>query len=196
MDQTAYFEQMRQKRRSEILETARQLIMEQGLASFSMQGLAQTLDVSTVTLYKYYKNSIAVIEDLYQATANSLYQFPDFFPADKASEGILPELFSLILDDMLARKDDFRLVMTLGLYTCPAKEATEILPVQPFEQYLQKVLSRLCPGHPVSPAFLSFAADVCISFIQTAALQNPSDIRRQKAQLLRSLELFLEYGDK
>ena len=81
MDQTAYFEQMRQKRRSEILETAHQLIME--------QGLAQTLDVSTVTLYKYYKNSIAVIEDLYQTTASSLYQFPDFFPADKASEGIL-----------------------------------------------------------------------------------------------------------
>ena len=78
MDQTAYFEQMRQKRRSEILETARQLIMEQGLASFSMQGLAQTLDISTVTLYKYYKNSIAVMEDLYQLTASSLYQFPDF----------------------------------------------------------------------------------------------------------------------
>lgn len=78
MDQTAYFEQMRQERRSEILETTRQLIMEQGLASFSMQGLAQTLDVSTVTLYKYYKNSIAVMEDLYQLTASSLYQFPDF----------------------------------------------------------------------------------------------------------------------
>ena len=78
MDQTAYFEQMRQERRSEILETTRQLIMEQGLASFSMQGLAQTLDISTVTLYKYYKNSIAVMEDLYQLTASSLYQFPDF----------------------------------------------------------------------------------------------------------------------
>ena len=78
MDQTAYFEQMRQERRSEILETTRQLIMEQGLASFSMQGLAQTLDVSTVTLYKYYKNSIAVMEDLYQLTASSLYQVPDF----------------------------------------------------------------------------------------------------------------------
>ena len=56
MDQTAYFEQMRQKRRSEILETARRMILDQGLFSFSMQGLAQTLDVSTVTLYKYYKN--------------------------------------------------------------------------------------------------------------------------------------------
>ena len=39
MDQTAYFEQMRQKRRSEILETARHLIAEQGLAAFSMQDL-------------------------------------------------------------------------------------------------------------------------------------------------------------
>ena len=196
MDQTAYFEQMRQKRRSEILETARQLIMEQGLASFSMQGLAQTLDVSTVTLYKYYKNSIAVMEDLYQTTVNSLYQFPDFFPAGKASDDILPKLFSLILDDMLARKDDFRLVMALGLYTYPAKQGAELFPVQPFVQYLQKLLSKLCPDHPVSPDFLSFAADAGISFIQTAALQSPSDIRCRKAQLLRSLELFLEYEDK
>ena len=120
MDQTAYFEQMRQERRSEILETARQLIIEQGLASFSMQGLAQTLDVSTVTLYKYYKNSIAVMEDLYQLTASRLYQFPDFFPAYKTSKEIITALFSLIIDDMLARKDDFRLVMTLGLYTYSA----------------------------------------------------------------------------
>lgn len=196
MDQTAYFEQMRQKRRSEILETARQLIMEQGLASFSMQGLAQTLDISTVTLYKYYKNSIAVMEDLYQLTASSLYQFPDFFPAYKTSKEIITALFSLIIDDMLAKKDDFRLVMTLGLYTYSATKAAEILPVQPFVQYLQKILSKLCPAHPVSPDFLSFAADACISFLQITALQNPSDIRLRKAQLVRSLELFLEYGDK
>ena len=83
MDQTAYFEQMRQKRRSEILETARQMILDQGLFSFSMQGLAQTLDVSTVTLYKYYKNSIASIEDLYQTTTGTLCLFPDLFPTQK-----------------------------------------------------------------------------------------------------------------
>ena len=177
MDRTAYFEQMRQKRRSEILETARQLIMEQELASFSMQGLAQTLDVSTVTLYKYYKNSIAVMEDLYQLTTEDLYQttlsvlyqFPDFFPAYKTSKEIIAALFSLIIDDMLARKDDFRLVMTLGLYTYSATKVAEILPVQPFVQYLQKILSKLCPAHPVSPDFLSFAADACISFLQTTA---------------------------
>lgn len=196
MDQTAYFEQMRQKRRSEILETARQLIMEQGLAAFSMQGLAQTLDVSTVTLYKYYKNNIAVMDDLYQITVNSLYQFPDFFPADKASAGIVPALLSLVLDDMLARKEDFRLAMTLGLYIYPAKESAEILPAQPFIQYLRKLLSRLCPDCHFSPDFPSFAANACISFIQTAALQSDSDIQRQKAQLLRSLELFLEYEDQ
>ena len=97
---------------------------------------------------------------------------------------------------MLARKDDFRLVMTLGLYTYSATKAAEILPVQPFVQYLQKILSKLCPAHPVSPDFLSFAADACISFLQATALQNPSDIRLRKAQLVRSLELFLEYGDK
>ena len=83
MDQTAYFEQMRQKRRSEILETARRMILDQGLFSFSMQGLAQTLDVSTVTLYKYYKNSIAIIEDLYHGNHRHLIPVPGSFPHTK-----------------------------------------------------------------------------------------------------------------
>ena len=103
MDQTAYFEQMRQKRRSEILETARQMILDQGLFSFSMQGLAQTLDVSTVTLYKYYKNSIAIIEDLYQTTTGTLFQFPDLFPTQKKPEDLALEYIPLILDDMICR---------------------------------------------------------------------------------------------
>ena len=127
MDQTAYFEQMRQKRRSEILETARRMILDQGLFSFSMQGLAQTLDVSTVTLYKYYKNSIAIIEDLYQATTGTLFQFPDLFPTQKKPEDLALEYISLILDDMICRREDFRLVMTLGLYIYPADPVTEIL---------------------------------------------------------------------
>lgn len=191
MDQTAYFEQMRQKRRGEILETARQMILTQGLSSFSMQGLAQALDVSTVTLYKYYKNSSAVIGDLYQTTANTLYQFPDFFPGKKTDREITMELLSLILDDMVDRKEDFRLVLTLGLYLYPSDEITEILPAKPFYQYLQKTLpTEICALSRDGSDFLFFATHACISFMQSVAIQSKPDTRQMKKQLLLSLSLW------
>lgn len=70
MDQSAYFEQMRNKRKQEILEAARHMMLIYGPDAFNMQQLARTLDISTVTLYKYYKNSddivIALQEDILQ----------------------------------------------------------------------------------------------------------------------------------
>lgn len=191
MDQTAYFEQMRQKRRGEILETARRMILEKGLATFSMQGLAQALDVSTVTLYKYYKNSSAVIQDLYQTTTKTLYQFPDFFPSSKTDQEITMELLSLILDDMLDRREDFRLVMTLGLYLYPSDEITEILPAKPFLQYLKKTLpTEVCTLSHDGSDFLSFATHACISFMQSVASKNAPDTKQMKGQLLLSLSLW------
>lgn len=191
MDQTAYFEQMRQKRRSEILETARRMILDQGLFSFSMQGLAQTLDVSTVTLYKYYKNSIAIIEDLYQTRAATLFQFPDLFPTQKKPEVLALERISLILDDMICRREDFRLVVTLGLYIYPSDSVTEILPAEPFLQYLQKTLPpEICALSHDGTDFLSFATHACISFMQSIATQSRPDLRQMKRQLLLSLSLW------
>ncbi len=191
MDQTAYFEQMRQKRRSEILETARRMILDQGLFSFSMQGLAQTLDVSTVTLYKYYKNSIAIIEDLYQTTTGTLFQFPDLFPTQKKPADLALEYISLILDDMICRREDFRLVMTLGLYIYPADPVTEILPAEPFLQYLQETLPpEVCALSRDNSDFLSFATDACLSFMQSVATQSKPDLRQMKRQLLLSLSLW------
>lgn len=52
MDQTAYFNQMREKRKKEILSAARKMLLKDGPASFTMQNLAKKLDISTVTLYK------------------------------------------------------------------------------------------------------------------------------------------------
>ena len=50
MDQTAYFNQMREKRKKEILSAARKMLLKDGPASFTMQNLAKKLDISTVTL--------------------------------------------------------------------------------------------------------------------------------------------------
>ena len=55
MDQAAYFNQMREKRKHEILTAARKMLLKDGTASFTMQKLAKKLDISTVTLYKYFK---------------------------------------------------------------------------------------------------------------------------------------------
>ena len=154
-----------------------------------MQGLAQTLDVSTVTLYKYYKNSIAIIEDLYQATTGTLFQFPDLFPHKK--ENLALEYISLILDDMICRREDFRLVMTLGLYIYPADPVTEILPAEPFLQYLQETLPpEVCALSRDNSDFLSFATDACLSFMQSVATQSKPDLRQMKRQLLLSLSLW------
>jgi len=66
MDQSAYFEQMRNKRKTEILCAARKLMLAFGPDAFNMQQLARTLDISTVTLYKYYKNSDDIVLALQQ----------------------------------------------------------------------------------------------------------------------------------
>ena len=167
------------------------MILDQGLFSFSMQGLAQTLDVSTVTLYKYYKNSIAIIEDLYQATTGTLFQFPDLFPTQKKPEDLALEYISLILDDMICRREDFRLVMTLGLYIYPADPVAEILPAEPFLQYLQETLPpEVCALSRDNSDFLSFATDACLSFMQSVATQSKPDLRQMKKQLLLSLSLW------
>lgn len=192
MDQTAYFEQMRQKRRSEILDTARSMILEQGLSTFSMQGLAQTLDVSTVTLYKYYKNSTSLIEDLYQTTAGTLFRFPDLFLAAIAPQDLAIERLSLIIDDMLSRRADFRLIMALGFYLYPSDTVMEIVPAEPLRQYLLETLPpEVCSLSNDGVEFVSLATDACIAFIQAASTQSSPDTVKMKQQLLASLALWL-----
>ena len=68
MDQAAYFNQMREKRKYEILTAARKMLLKDGTASFTMQKLAKKLDISTVTLYKYFKN----MEDVMTAIADEI----------------------------------------------------------------------------------------------------------------------------
>ena len=68
MDQAAYFNQMRENRKNEILTAARKMLLKDGVVSFTMQKLAKKLDISTVTLYKYFKN----MEDVMTAIADEI----------------------------------------------------------------------------------------------------------------------------
>lgn len=93
------------------------------------------------------------MEDLYQLTTSSLYQFPDFFPAYKTSKEIIAALFSLIIDDMLARKDDFRLVMTLGLYTYSATKGSRNLACTALRTVFAEDSVQALPGAPCLSGF-------------------------------------------
>ena len=82
MDQSAYFEQIRRKRREEILDAARAMILAAGMDSFNIQKLARRLDISAVTLYKYFKNSDDILLALQRrSSGNGRPHIKIFHPA-------------------------------------------------------------------------------------------------------------------
>lgn len=207
MDQIAYFEQMRQKRRNEILTTAKEMILNDSLAVFTMQGLAQTLDISTVTLYKYYKNSTAVIDDLYQCTLQQIQCLPDFYPSEEDSLEAALQCVSLCLDELTDQLDNLRLAIILGSYTYQKKEKTVFISFQFLSDYLHKhfepllydALEQNSLNTVFSPSDItSQIADICASFIQFTALQKTGPgkeitkkIEGQKTALLHQIRNIL-----
>ena len=75
MDQAAYFRQMRERRRQEILDMAKEMFLTEDPKSFTMQKLADRLDISTVTLYKYFKNSDDIIREIVRTILKNDRQF-------------------------------------------------------------------------------------------------------------------------
>lgn len=175
MDQTAYFEQMRQKRRNEILDMAKDMIVREGLAEFSMQNLAKRLDVSTVTLYKYYKNNLAVFTDLYDTTTRQLGVFPEIFPTGDDILTDILHIVSLCMDDMLERREDFRLAITLGTYICTKEHPMDILSPDFMLPYLTKHVRPLLVQASEMGQIQQMTPDSgieLIAAITTSAIQN------------------------
>ncbi|MCD7820357.1 MAG: TetR/AcrR family transcriptional regulator, partial [Lachnospiraceae bacterium] len=71
---TAYFEQMRDRRKNEILTAAKEMFLSEGIAGFSIQQLAKNLDLSTVTLYKYFKNMDDIMRELEEQIIEGLME--------------------------------------------------------------------------------------------------------------------------
>jgi AcrR family transcriptional regulator len=57
------------ERRQQVLDTAQQLIASQGVAGFSMLALAQVLGMSKETLYAWFGNKAALLEELVRGNA-------------------------------------------------------------------------------------------------------------------------------
>ena len=62
------------ERRQEVLAAANQLIVEGGLAHFSMLALAQRLNMSKETLYAWFGNKAALLAELIQGNAGEMVE--------------------------------------------------------------------------------------------------------------------------
>ena len=124
MDQAAYFNQMREKRKNEILSAARKMLLKDGTASFTMQKLAKKLDISTVTLYKYFKN----MEDIMTAIADEIIPRTVALTLDEnekimqSDSHISPleqflQLFHSFFNETLKHKDDLTLLLLIDTHT-------------------------------------------------------------------------------
>lgn len=116
MDQTAYFEQMRQKRRAEILEEARQMILAEGPMTFTMQNLSKRLDISNVTLYKYFKNSEDLLRTLYLETSQKYGGYSGSRISEETPLEAFLQNIRFSLDEYLECRKDMALLTTLSLF--------------------------------------------------------------------------------
>ena len=200
MDQTAYFNQMREKRKNEILTAARKMLLKDGTASFTMQKLAKKLDISTVTLYKYFKN----MEDIMTAIADEIIPRTVALTLDEnekimqSDSHISPleqflQLFHSFLSETLKHKDDLTLLLLIDTYTqdTPAAQkqsdkialCTEALNTRT-EQLLLDALKNgeLKDGIDIARS-LNFIHTITLSTLQHIGLLSAKEFKNQKQAL-------------
>ena len=121
MDQTAYFNQMREKRKKEILSATRKMLLKDGPASFTMQNLAKKLDISTVTLYKYFKNFMSALKDeIIPHTVAHTLDANETLALSQTKGSALEQfllLFHSFLNEIFKHKDDLTLLLLIETYT-------------------------------------------------------------------------------
>lgn len=200
MDQTAYFNQMREKRKNEILTAARKMLLKEGATSFTMQKLAKKLDISTVTLYKYFKN----MEDVMTAIADEIIPRTVALTLDEnekimqSDSHISPleqflQLFHSFLSETLKHKDDLTLLLLIDTYTqdTPAAQkqsdkialCTEALNTRT-EQLLLDALKNgeLKDGIDIARS-LNFIHTITLSTLQHIGLLSAKEFKNQKQEL-------------
>ena len=200
MDQSAYFNNMRQKRKKEIITAARKMLLKNGTAAFSMQKLANNLDISTVTLYKYFKN----MEDILSAIAEEIISDTIDLTLEKNKKSETSEfngssldrfllLFHSFYSESLAHKDDLTLLVIINTYTrnantdkkLPDKIAfyTESLNTKA-EQLLLSAEKKgeLKKGIQISLS-LSFIQTISLSTLQHIGLLSNNEFSKQKQEL-------------
>lgn len=211
MDQTAYFEQMRQKRRAEILDTARVLILERGAASFSMQQLARSLDISTVTLYKYFKNSQDVMLALHQYILQSgLFAAGTFPDRTNDLENLLQNI-RLCYDEFLEHRTDICLLILLEMHLRGDSADAPAALTSWLESFSTKQIPLLRKAKKeglISPRLsdedtLRFLNTLNQAFMEHVALMSggeytakKTEIRKQLDELIFMIRMYLVHGEE
>lgn len=200
MDQTAYFNQMREKRKNEILTAARKMLLKDGASSFTMQKLAKKLDISTVTLYKYFKN----MEDIMSAITDEIIPRTVALTLDENEKSMQSDshispleqflqLFHIFLYETLKHKEDLTLLLLIDTYTQNASVTkkqsdkmdlcTEALNTKT-EHLLQNALKNgeLKNGIDI-PRSLNFIHTITLSTLQHIGLLSAKEFKSQKQEL-------------
>lgn len=185
MDQTAYFEQMRQKRRDEILAAAKNLILKEGLDAFHMQRLARELDISTVTLYKYFKNS----DDVMSAVQKQILDSGDLF-MQRASvqKDAMERLLQTIRNFYMNALEQRDAMTLLFLFQVQSKEAGEDMFARKMYEVLYGMLEEAKQGGKINSGLklkstVDFIVNVNLALIERIALMNEDVFQKQKKDL-------------
>lgn len=204
MDKTAYFEQMRLRRRMEILEAARRMILDFGMEEFNIQQLARDLDISTVTLYKYFKNSSDIIhalkEQILDDNLDQLISFSTLCVADSSLETFLQTL-NTFYSKAVSNRDDLTLLLLFDVHTRhrpPGDQSRSAFsPVlKQLETYLHTLLVNAQKEGELSKdldvqASLQFISTMMMSLLQHIGLLSETAFEQEKDLLERNMDYLI-----
>ena len=200
MDQAAYFNQMRENRKNEILTAARKMLLKDGVVSFTMQKLAKKLDISTVTLYKYFKN----MEDVMTAIADEIIPRTVTLTLDEnekiiqSDSHISPleqflQLFHSFFNETLKHKDDLTLLLLIDTYTQDAPTSqkqsdkialcTDALNTRTEQLLLQALKNGELKKDIDIARSLNFIHTITLSTLQHIGLLSAKEFKNQKQEL-------------
>lgn len=209
MDKTAYFEQMRKKRKNDILDAAREMLLKDGIDSFNIQQLARDLDISTVTLYKYFKNSEDIMAALLEQILESQQFLPvSFLPVDNPLTAFL-DFHRTFYQNILEDRENVTLLALFEVYLHNKPQYEQFHPFRfpYFEQTSEfliglledaKAMELISSSVQPEEAF-EFIATLNIAMIRQIGLikddtfeQQKETVKRQISQLLDLIVLYLK----
>lgn len=197
MDQAAYFEQIRQNRKNEILTVAQHMILTQGYASFTMQNLAKELDLSTVTLYKYYKNSNGILSALMEQT---LQHATSFFETTSSKDNGVEQLLLLLEEALLGILRDRKHATLLVLYEMNGDGPSIFSQESSFyHTYTQRILQSFhhllvqaqqqgyVPAAHLIADDVDYTVTLCLAMLEHIALLDADTFQQKKKALTQSI---------
>ncbi len=207
MDKAAYFEQLRQKRRNEILDAARDMILQQGMDDFNIQQLARKLDISTVTLYKYFKNSEDIALALQERILEAQRLLPSGFASDTNPLTLFSDFHRALYREVFKKRENVTLLALFEAYLHnkprPAREQPSFLAyTSQMRGFLKQLLERAKSQNLISDSIsteeaLDFIMNLNLALIRQIGLMEDYRFKREEhlveQQVEQLLNLFILY---